>query len=94
MTGGAQILRGPPHSRVFLICFAERGLVAQGRPNLRLFHQLYWILFSVFIAIGIITFPVMKFLRGNFAETTNGKICLLIPLEPDGVRPELSRAMI
>ena len=88
MTGCAHVLIRPPHSRVFLICFAERGLVAQGRPNLRLFHQLYWILFSVFIAIGIITFPVMKFLRGNFAETTNGKICLLIPLEPDGVRPE------
>ena len=72
--------------RVFLICFAERGLVAQGRPNLRLFHQLYWILFSAFITIGIVTFPIMKFLRGNFAETTYGKICLLIPLQPDGVK--------
>ena len=68
--------------RVFLICFAERGLVVQGRPNLRLFHQLYWIVFSVFI----VTFPVLMFLRGNFAETTYGKICLQIPLEPDRVK--------
>ena len=28
---------------------------------------------------------ILKFYRGNFAETTYGKICLLIPLEPNQV---------
>ena len=28
---------------------------------------------------------ILKFFRDNFAETTNGKICLLIPLEPNQV---------
>ena len=74
-----------------MICFAERGLVVDGRPNLSLFHLLYWILFSVFLSIGIIIFPVMKFFRGNFAETTNGKICLLIPLEQDQVHSAIKK---
>ena len=44
----------------------------------------------IIIAITII-FPVMKFFRGNFAETTNGKICLLIPLEQDQVHSAIKK---
>ena len=51
-----------------MIQFAERGLVAKGRPNLGLFNQLYchWVLFTVFGAIAIILLPVLKFAQGNF----------------------------
>ena len=70
--------------RSILIGYA-RGLVLKGRPNLRLFNQLYWVLFSGFCTIGIILFPILKLAQGNFNETNYGKICLLEQPETDSV---------
>ena len=72
-----------PLYRAFLIRYSERGLVVKGQPNLCLFNQLYWVLFSVFGSIAIILFPVLKFAQGNFNETPWAKICLLVPLKTD-----------
>ena len=74
-----------PLYRAFLIRYAERGLVVKGQPNLGLFNQLYWVLFSGFGSIAIILFPVLKFTQDNFGETISGKICLLVPLKTDTV---------
>ena len=68
-----------------LIRYADRGLVVNGRPNLGLFNQLYWVLFSVFWIIAVTLFPVLKFARGNYAETISGQICLLVPLKTDSM---------
>ena len=43
------------------------------------------VLFSVFCAIAIILFPILKFAQGNFENTVYGKICLLDPLETDSI---------
>ena len=71
--------------RSAMILYAERGLVVNGSHNLRLFNQLYWILFSGFFVIAIVIFPVLKFIQGNFAATVAGKICLLVPLTTDSM---------
>ena len=39
--------------RYLMIDYADRGLVLNGRPNLHLFNQLYWILFCTYTAILI-----------------------------------------
>ena len=56
--------------------FSDRGLVSQGKPNLLLFHQLYWILFGAFFSIGIFNFVIHPVVL-NFESTHYSQICLL-----------------
>ena len=64
--------------RTFLVVFAERGLVAKGKTNLQLFHQLYWVLFCAFFVVLTFIMPISHIIRGTFPKTTNkGQICLL-----------------
>jgi hypothetical protein len=73
--------------RMILILFADRGLVAEGRPNLQLFHQvatvctahllfhqLYWVIFCAFFTQSIINFPILPIIRGTFSGTILGKV--------------------
>ena len=69
--------------RTVLIRYSERGLVSRGKPNLRLFEQLYWLLFSAFVSLAIILFSVVKYLKGNYPLTRFGSTCLEQPLEND-----------
>ena len=69
--------------RTVLIRYSDRGLVSGGKPNLRLFEQLYWLLLSAFVSLGIILFSVVKYLKGDYPLTTYGNICLEQPLEND-----------
>ena len=66
--------------RVVLVRFPDRGLVSGGRPSLVLFHQLYWTISLAFFVIMILLHPVVPILRGTFQETTQARICLLLPL--------------
>ena len=43
--------------RTVLIRFSDRGLVLDGKPNLRLFHRLYWTIFLAFFLLLVILFP-------------------------------------
>ena len=65
--------------RHFLILYADRGLVRNGRPNLGLFSQLYWIVVGSFVTLGFAMAPGKNLLRGNFAlqDMNRGKACLL-----------------
>ena len=67
-----------------LILYSDRGLVSKGKPNLVLFHQLYWTVFSAFLAMGVMMYPVVPMLKRTLLETDKMKICLLIPLDQDG----------
>ena len=83
--------------RVILIRFSDRGLVVDGKPELALFNQviqcwsqdilnslstqLYWIIFAAFFAMGFLTYPVAKIMRGTFPESILGSVCLLRGVE-------------
>ena len=67
--------------RAVLIRFSDRGLVVQGRPNLALFQQLYWIVFAAFFCLGIFLHPIVPIMRGTFEDVTQGRICMLRPIE-------------
>jgi hypothetical protein len=67
--------------RMVLIRFAERGLVERGKPNLLLFHQLYWTAFGTFSFWTIIVFTIMPLVQGTFVENPQNKICMLRPTE-------------
>ena len=54
--------------RNVLIRFADRGLVVDGKPYLRLFRQIYWVAFSCFGVIPVLHFPILALLRGNFSQ--------------------------
>ena len=65
-----------------LVVYPDRGLVANGRPNLALFNKLFWIIVCPFILIGLVNFPVISILKGTFpSDSQAGKICLLINSE-------------
>ena len=53
--------------RVFLVLYAE-GLVLSGRPNLRLFSQLFWLLFTSMTIIIFSIFPGDLLWRGQFPQ--------------------------
>ena len=67
--------------RMFLIRLSDRGLVVRGRPNLALFHQLYWTVFGAFFCLGSTMFSVVPILRGSFEDSTQGRVCMLQPIE-------------
>jgi hypothetical protein len=71
--------------RVVLVRFSDRGLVVRGRPEIKLFHQLYWTIFWAFIAIGLTMFPLSQLARGSYDSSTLGRVCLLRTLQPDKV---------
>ena len=62
--------------RVVHIRFADRGLVVEGKPNVRLLGILYWITFATFLAIFYSGFPLQKMLAGKFGQTNAGRVCL------------------
>ena len=35
--------------RMLLVLYADRGLVTEGGTNLRLFHHLFWLIFTTFV---------------------------------------------
>ena len=53
--------------RVFLVRYAD-GLVLSGRPNLRLFTQLFWLLFTSMMIINFWVFPGVLLWRGQFPQ--------------------------
>ena len=69
--------------RVILIRFPDRGLVVEGRPELTLFHQLYWTIFIAFFCMGIFSYPISKIVTGTYQESILGSVCLL-----NGAKPE------
>ena len=69
--------------RVILIRFADRGLVVKGRPELVLFRQLYWVVFTAFFTMGIFAYPLLPMIRGTFLQSTQARVCLFIPLQAD-----------
>ena len=51
----------------------------EGRPDLRLFHQLYWIIVSAELLVMYIVFPGAQIIQGTFpSETVPGRVCLLL----------------
>ena len=67
--------------RVVLIRFADRGLVVKGKPDLVLFHQLYWLVFVAFFVVGIFMFPFSTFVLDTYTSSAEGRVCMLQPLE-------------
>ena len=77
--------------RYLMIDYADRGLVLDGRPNLHLFNQLYWILFCTYTAILIGLFPITVMVRGDFTDMIKARVCLLKDFNPDSSSGEESR---
>jgi hypothetical protein len=66
--------------RAVLILHADKGLVQNGRLNLRLFHQLYWVIVCTFVVFGH-TLQLPQVVNGTFpSNTVEGKICLLLDI--------------
>ena len=61
--------------RTVLIRFAERGLVLQGRPNLRLFDQLFWVILVPYCCIGLGMAPFLGIIRGTIHTYFDYKVC-------------------
>ena len=78
--------------RTFLILYAE-GFLLNGRINIKLFVQLFWLVTVCFILVGFGIFPLSLLLGGNFAQhSTSWKVCLMIPLaENNGLEGILKR---
>ena len=67
--------------RMALIRFSERGLVERGKPNLLLFHQLYWTVFGAFTFMIISISTIMPLLQGTFSKIPHNQMCMLRPVE-------------
>ena len=65
--------------RSVLIRFPDRGLVLQGRPNLKLFNQLFWLILIPYCCIGLVMAPLSSIMNGSFAQLFVAKICILPP---------------
>ena len=66
--------------RTFLILYADRGLVRNGQPYLRMFQQLFWIISASFFVIMYTIFPLSYQIRGSFPNISKTvKICMLLP---------------
>ena len=77
--------------RTFLILHAE-GFIHNGKLNIRLFGQLFWIISLTFIAVHYSIFPGSILLRGDFPkQSTSGQICLLRPFGQETGRQILKR---
>ena len=64
-------------SRFILVKYSDRGLVANGQTNLKLFNKLYWIFLVTAIAYSYGVFPFAQQVRGGFpGNSPKGQICL------------------
>ena len=63
--------------RTVLIRFSHCGLVHQGRPNLTLFKQLFWVILVPYCTVGIFMSPLKSIIGGTFSVNFRSKICLL-----------------
>ena len=46
--------------------FFNQGLVLDGRPNLKLFNQLYWLITLAFVVVGHVVYPLPQLISGTF----------------------------
>ena len=69
--------------RVILVRFADRGLVANGKPNLTLFYQLYWTISLPFLFIFVVNYPIKPIVNGTFTDSTQARICLQRTLDTE-----------
>ena len=65
--------------RSVLVRFADRGLVLQGKPNLKLFRQLFWLILIPYCCIGLMMAPLFSIIKGTFTDAITAKICILSP---------------
>ena len=78
--------------------FYNQGLVLNGRPNLKLFNQLYWLITLASLLVGHVVFPLPQLISGTFPSQSRyrpnntifitspwrrGRICLLRAIHPD-----------
>ena len=78
--------------------FYNQGLVLHGRPNLKLFNQLYWLITLASLLVGHVVFPLPQLISGTFPAQSRyrpnntifitspwrrGRICLLRAIHPD-----------
>ena len=67
-----------------MILYAH-GFVRDGKINVGLFTQLFWILTVTYIILSVGVFPISPLIRGDFFKTSTGvKICLLKPIKEEG----------
>ena len=71
--------------RWVLIRFSDRGLVVQGRPELGLFNQLFWVGFGTGCCVGIGNFIIVPFVTGIFEDSIPGRKCMLYPTETNNI---------
>ena len=65
--------------RHIMVLYSDHGLVTKGKSNLKLFHQLYWVIVFAYILLFSFFMPISHIIRGNFPKSTEkGKICLLV----------------
>ena len=68
--------------RAILILHAEKGLVMGGRLNIKLFNQIYWVVWTFFLLLYYTVYPVSQTLLGMFPQDVRkGRICLLLDID-------------
>ena len=61
-----------------MILHADKGLVRNGKPDLVLFHQLYWTIVSTFLVVMHTVVPVSSMVKGTYPEDLRiGRDCML-----------------
>ena len=63
--------------RTVLVRFSHRGLVLQGRPNLRLFDQLFWVVLVAYCAVGFVMTFGVALIKDKFHTDFGFKVCTL-----------------
>ena len=69
--------------RTVLIRFSDRGLVTKGKPELRLFCQLYLVVVAAFVTLGMVRYPLLSMIQGTFEQTTTARVCLCETLQTE-----------
>ena len=54
----------------------KSDLSLAGRPNLRLFNQLFWLILITYCTIGIFMSPLKSIISGTFSDNFRSKLCL------------------
>ena len=64
--------------------YADRGLVYNGYPNVKLLNYLYWISLLTYVSYSYGVFPLSQQLRGEFPQNSiKGQICMKIDFQLD-----------
>ena len=82
--------------RLFLVLYADRGLVKNCQPNLGLFCQLYWVVVAGFLVFSFANGFGVNMIKGNYIlqDLNRGQACLLGNIPDHSVKVQYTKKAI